>query len=382
MAGSVADMLVGSALQSADKAPDISGAIESGAGLAMKIQQMKQSQQALEQKKQDQELAKFEKVGSWFDMYSKMPEGPAKKSFGDNFIKNGINALGVGDKFHPLNQEMILKDSKLAGAITDGIRRGKYDRAILGDPEKLAAAYPELIKDADANAVAALAGDYRDTFDKAAEDNYKESQSNYRNHETAQAAMNKQIQEQTAAPLVDEAKKVRADHLKFGESGQAKAEADLAKLRKSVAYFKEQSEKKSGSTGTFATAAASRVGLLGLKDPKLKVAIDDARAVINLKDGLDSQFARAEAEQQYSMRGPDPDLPPKENYTRAKEQLAAGEAAYKGKIAQFKRFGLIKDAPKKSFKDLSPSAQNEIIQHQMRQTGKSEDEVRKILGAK
>lgn len=140
-----------------------------GAQLAERQQQAQAAQAALQQKKQELELAKYEKVGSWFEAASKMPDGPDKKAFKENFIPNGIQAMGLQDKIHPMVLEMMTKNSKLATGVISAIRNREVPVSALGDPETIAKEYPHLLRLGSAQEIAALSAEYPTEFGKAEE---------------------------------------------------------------------------------------------------------------------------------------------------------------------------------------------------------------------
>lgn len=94
-------MLVGSALQSSDSAPNIGGAIESGVGLAMKIQQVKQGQEQLAQQKEMNEFMKLDKVtGAIETGLTKVPK-KAQAAYFKGIRDNVAGKLGytISDSF-------------------------------------------------------------------------------------------------------------------------------------------------------------------------------------------------------------------------------------------------------------------------------------------
>lgn len=140
-----------------------------GAQLAERQQKAQEFQQQLKQKQQELELAKYDKVGSWFDAASKMPDGPDKKAFKENFIPNGIQAMGLQDKIHPMVLDMMTKNSKLATGVISAIRNKEVPVSALGDPETIARKYPNLLRLGSAQEIAALAAEYPTEFGKAEE---------------------------------------------------------------------------------------------------------------------------------------------------------------------------------------------------------------------
>ncbi len=103
---------------------------------------------AHQQKQQENQDAKWQKVGGWFETYSKMPKGAAKTAFGKEFIPNGINALGMSDNFNPTSLKMLMGDDKLGAYVINEVREGRMSQSDVDrgarDPEFLAT----LMKDA------------------------------------------------------------------------------------------------------------------------------------------------------------------------------------------------------------------------------------------
>lgn len=116
-----------------------------GASLALERERMQQGKQQLEQKKEELQLAKLEKVGGWFEVASKMEDGPAKKAFVSKFIPNGINALGVNDAFHPVSLEMLQGNPLVVKYAVNEIRQGRLDPSKLygamANPDQAALLY-------------------------------------------------------------------------------------------------------------------------------------------------------------------------------------------------------------------------------------------------
>lgn len=143
---SIAEQLLAGAAQTAQTAPDFAGGIQKGAQLAESIAQVQQRREQLEQQKQQVQQQKFEKVGQWLTDYSKMPEGPAKKAFGNKFIPTGIGALGLGDKIDPTIIDMSKSDPTFAAFLVSNVRRGDLSVADLTNPDKVASLYAKVGK--------------------------------------------------------------------------------------------------------------------------------------------------------------------------------------------------------------------------------------------
>lgn len=278
------EQLMGAAIDSTDpaKAVDFAGAYQKGAALAQQKQALMHKQEELKQKAAENEMQKFSKVGEWMDTYNKMAEGPAKKVFGDKFITSGIKALGLEEKIHPLNQEMMIKDSRLAGAITKGIRDGKYDISILGDPDKMSQAYPELVKDNAAEDVAALTGTYRETFDKAEAERGQRAATKENAQIVAQGQAQRAIDEDNRKPDVEEGKKVSALYTEWTKEG---GDAGAASRIKKLTDARNKLKNKEVILGDWKTqlpygtdpAVTSRI------NKKVKALSDDVQSTLNVK---------------------------------------------------------------------------------------------------
>lgn len=139
MAGLAETMLQGAIESTAPNAgPDIIGSYTKGAELAVHQEKIQQAMAANAQKQQDLKLAKFEKIGGWLETYAKMPEGGMKKTFGEDFIPNGIAGIGMDKEFHPLVQKMIVKEPQLGAFIVNEVKSGNLSVSALNDPEQIA----------------------------------------------------------------------------------------------------------------------------------------------------------------------------------------------------------------------------------------------------
>lgn len=143
MGDSIADMLVSGSMKSAQETgSNFLGGLKTGAGLATAISNMQTQRAEIEQKKQDIQLKKYDKVGSWFETASKMEDGPAKKAFVNEYIPKGIEAIGLGKAFDPTSLKMLQGDSAGTKFLIDQVRKGQLDASALynagKDPEAAA----------------------------------------------------------------------------------------------------------------------------------------------------------------------------------------------------------------------------------------------------
>lgn len=145
MAG-FADMFIQQAMAQNEQAhnPNAGSGFMEGAQLAQHAEQLQQQQQQLKQRQQELQMAKLDKVGNWFEQAAKMDDGPTKKAFLNNYVPNGINALGLQDVFHPDSLKMAQTEPMALMYMRTKVQQDpNYLTDTLlpaaGDPEKFAA---------------------------------------------------------------------------------------------------------------------------------------------------------------------------------------------------------------------------------------------------
>lgn len=147
---SIMDMINQSA-QAAQTAPDITGAVHSGVQLAQAVQNIQSQRAEIENKKQQLDLSKWERLAQMGQIFKDMPEGPNKQSFSRDVFPAAMDAL-IGDKIHPMNKSMVSKDPSymtyLMKQHSDGLRSLDEIKQRAGDPELMAEdmASPDFIK--------------------------------------------------------------------------------------------------------------------------------------------------------------------------------------------------------------------------------------------
>ena len=77
-------------------------------------------------------------ISGWYEIASKMPEGKDRNAFVNSFIPEGINALGLGDKIHPVTTEMFQGNPNLARYMANEIRAGRMNYSDLMHPDRIA----------------------------------------------------------------------------------------------------------------------------------------------------------------------------------------------------------------------------------------------------
>jgi len=397
----IAQMLV----QSADQGIEQSGAnLKAGADLAQTAMNIQNQRAQIEQQKQQLELQKVEKVGSWYEQAAKMPEGAARKAFIKNYIPQGINALGLGDKIHPVAQEMLAAEPLMPAYLKSKIQSGeiKYADALsaLSDPEKLASFM-------DASKLAQFGGQEElkrtvNEFGTALADADKfaasEEGKSYRQKLAADAAMGKQIQGQDAAPEVDRKKKVGELFVAFkAAGGEAGAKSRLAKLREVRAAL-ENGDVKFGTAFKNIPYGAN-LDVLARIDPKAKALIDTVRSSINVKMRTGDPNPTENQINQIYNQAIDPRLSNDENMKKLDKEIEAESNSYQSAVEQFSADGYMKrsakksgggggakfspnDAQKKQFQGMPPDEQMKALQGLAAKFDVDLSVVKKALGVK
>lgn len=135
----LAELLVSGTQEAGQKnTPDLLEGASKGIELASHIQNMQAQRQKLEQQKAEALQAKFAKVGDWIETAAKMPDGQAKKAFVNNYIPNGIAALGLNDKIDPTVLKMLSADPNFGTFLVSEIQKGNTDTGILASPDGMA----------------------------------------------------------------------------------------------------------------------------------------------------------------------------------------------------------------------------------------------------
>lgn len=143
---SLAEMVAGNAIEQAEKPGPSASLLQGyhqGAQLAMQQEKLQNEHAQLQQKAQEFQVAKWEKAGKLFDMYGKMPEGPAKKTFGTKVIPANLSVMGMSQEMNPAVADMMQTDPELGvflqAKISDGTLKLPDVIAATKDSEKFAA---------------------------------------------------------------------------------------------------------------------------------------------------------------------------------------------------------------------------------------------------
>lgn len=381
--------------------------IAQGAELALKAEQIQQQKQKLAQDQEAIKATRYDKLNTFLDTASKMPEGKAKQAYVNKFIPNAIRAFGLENEIDPVAVQMAQGEPVMGAYLKAELESGRMTLAQVtqaySDPDMMAKLIPNATQYG-----AGLSSAFRSTVDANIEDLSKagkfateESNKTERSRIEAQQQMARQKDTQLSAGDVEVRKKIAADFAKFQSSGGlSSAEAKIKKLQK--AYDDLNSGRVKTGSAVKAVAGALTGGMsTSIVDPKLKAVIDASRSSINLKGSLDSQFSAKEAEQQYSQRTIDPALPTKDNATRvkamleeAKQDLANATAAFEAQGFQVKRGKAAPTAPvNKNLKNDSITADprittavgivkgmaKDVAINGLKRKGFTDDEIAKVL---
>jgi polyhydroxyalkanoate synthesis regulator phasin len=379
----LSEMLVGSVLESSQKAPDLVGAVSKGAELGLHVQQVQMQRQQLEAAKQQAEQQKFEKIGSWYETAAKMPEGSVRKAFISNYIPNGIKALGVEDRFDPTAIQMLNSDPNFASFITNEIRNGRTDMSILTRPDSMAelAASPEYKQFGGLEALKGAVEEYRPKIEAAQAERIAAVEAQQRAEATATASLNKQIQGQQAAGEVEARKDI-------GKLWSAyKASGGEAGTRKRVEALRGAISKLQNNEIKFGTIEkkvpyGSTLDVLARTDEKAKALVDQVHSSIDIKQRTGDPNPTQAQIDAIRSQAIDPRLSNSENIKKLQAEIDKELLTDKNARSEFIAGGFLKQPATKKFSALSSSDQAAIINALMTKNGKNEAEVRKELEGK
>jgi hypothetical protein len=236
-----ASQILGIASQTAQNQPDLVGAVSKGADLAQHISNIQTQREQIEQKKQEIEMQRIEKVGSLFETAGKMPEGKARNAFMKNYIPNAIKALGMGDKIDLTVQEMMMAEPTvvpyLKASLTDGSLTMPQLYEAMQDPEKMALLMTQtnLDKFGGQEALRSAMSEYPEALGKAYEKGTLEGNKMDRAHVVQQGQNYRQGNQISEAGNIEYSKKMGSVAAKLnGEGGAAGATKTIGNLKKSL----------------------------------------------------------------------------------------------------------------------------------------------------
>lgn len=228
MAG-IADMIVSSALESAQKAPDISGSITKGAELAQTIENTRLARQKLDQAKAENQLQKYSKVTDLIKIAHESKDPAIANSLWKHAIPKTVKALGTEDAFTEEFLETAAKSPETREKVL-GYQLEIQEKIAGGMPASQAVAeIVPLISDP-----AARAALDTDRIIKAQETAAAEKQLNARNERTAQSQERRQDKAQGFTAGQADKTNAEAFSKKLVELGLPSIKTTLGKLDSKV----------------------------------------------------------------------------------------------------------------------------------------------------
>lgn len=281
-------MIAQSALQntSAAATPDAVGSFQKGAQLAQERIKLQQAQAKNKQDLQQLQFAKIEKLGSFFDLAAKMPEGGAKQAFIKDYIPNYVNAVGLGDVINPTSLKMMQADPAVSAFIKSSVQRGTLDLnqvlSSLGNPDQLARLVQETGLEASAEAIEGAVRANLGELSEAGKFQTEQANSNRRSEDQIRAA---QVRQQTEIASTGE-KAVASNAAKlFTDFQGAGGAAGMTKAEKALSDAIEELRSGKVKTGNFAAKVpwGGDVRVLARTNPKLKALMDRVLSTQNIK---------------------------------------------------------------------------------------------------
>ena len=318
-----------------------------GAEIAEAYEKAKQNRALLEQKKQEIQLAKIDKVGHGFEVGSKIDNPQQQKAYMNGYMPNLVNALGLNDLFHPDSFKMAQAEPL---AITYMKTRTQDDPAYLTNTLLPAAAdagkFAELLASneykqfkAEQLTQASLqesVGALKKEFDKGRTEQNKTA----RTQLVADAAGTRQDKDIGATGSKELAKKtaVAYDTYKNG-GGQAAAQKSIQAFQEAVTAL-ESGEVKFGTLAKSLPYGATEQ-VLSRTDPKAKALMDKVRGAINMRERLADPNPTAIQVDAILSRAIDPRLNNAENVKKLRAELTQMRQADDNRVKEFRRQGLL-----------------------------------------
>jgi NACalpha-BTF3-like transcription factor len=379
---SIAEMLVGSTIQQAQKAPDITGAVESGAKLAQTAEQIKMQRQQMEDRKQEVQMQKANSIVDTIKIAAQSKDRNLRNFMLKKVVPGKVAALGMDKFFTPETLEMLQSSDEVQKKVLglqlqldQQVRSGEitgaeaYQRAqsVLSNPEELAMLDTDQIFEAQKFSAS-------------------EEGKGFRAQMVAEAAMAKQrdTQESTAKVTLARNTANRYDDYLAG-GGKSGMESSLRLLEDAAKSLETGQVTTGGITtkipGFRSDAVQSEI------NPKLLEARTQAQAALNtvLRATLGAQFTEKEGERLLNQVWDDK-LAPAVNARKIRAKIRELRENLKNSEKAFVKAGLMteeaaQEKKKTTFKDISPAAQKVAIELYMKQKNVSEKEARKALGA-
>jgi hypothetical protein len=383
----VADMLLQQGFKNASEVPDVAGAMTKGAQLAESINQIQLSRAQFEQQKQQQYVAKIEKFSSLYETAAKLPPGSARNNLYKTVIPKTRDALGLQAEFPDDSLQMINSAPEVIGYLKAKVEAGDMTLPQLlqsmQDPQWIADNIPAALQEKAGQDLTPQVTDSMESLQAAESTRIQQAATKENARIMAQNREQAAIAADERAPDVDLRKKVNADYRTWTTGGGSAAYNSYRDILKRSIKKLENNEVVLGTKGKkIGSTLASDETSLAWLDEDAKVLLDDIRGGVSIKEKTGDPNPTEMQVNRILGQIIDPKLSNKANISKMKDALKKSEMDEKTKLNEFSKYiPGVKAAPKKSFQDLSATAQKEVVAATMQRTGKSEAEVRKMLGA-
>ncbi len=350
---SIADMLVGSALENSTKVPDYAGSLQKGVQLGLQIQEVKLNRQKLEQTKAENSLQKYSKVTDLIKIAHESKDPAIANSLWKHAIPKTVKALGADDAFTDEFLETAAKSPETREKVL-GYQLEIQNRLNNLQPgDSPAAAVSEII--ATISDPAARASLDTDRIVKALEVKAGEEQMNKRNQVTADAALGKQIQAQQETGNVEVRKKTGDAYSTWKNGGGASAREKTREI------FNKAIKKLSNNEVVFGTKFKNIPWVgnpekLPIADKAAKAFLDDIRGGISIKEKTGDPNPTQTQIDSIMSRVIDPRLDNFQNIEKLKTELNAMDADTKDKLNSFVQQGFMKPEEMSVKKTKGPAA--------------------------
>lgn len=334
----ITQMMLQQGFESANNVPDIGGAIQKGAQLAQTMETIQHNRALLEQQKAEVRERKIKEVSDDL-LKAKNLSGKALTGY-RKFLANKITTYKVEDVFDPDTVEMVT-------ASPDNIDRLEV---IIDNVQTGSSTFAEAVEQLkNQNMFYDITPDKMKELRKASEIATNDKTQKQIAEDNRIASMNKQIQAQNAAPVVDQEKKIREIHTKLNAAGgNAAIDKTLATLEEIYA----QMEKGEVKTGGFIKGLVGKSGTAqAALDAKTKIAKDAVLGAVPMKELLADPNPTVWQIQSAQGRVWDDALPTAENKRRVKALIEEVKANRKNANNEFRKYKLTTDTATKAPKE-------------------------------
>lgn len=331
---SFAEIISGSALS--QEAPDIAGAYQKGAAIAVEREKLQNSRAQLEQQRLQLEVTKDNKIMDTIKVMNSTKD-PATRRMLAKTLENKVRMYGREEVYTPETIQMM-KDSEEARGKLLGFRMWAEDQMKQGNMTM--SEYHKQVHMMSSDPELLLQTDY-DRMLKAAE--FAEDQEQKTRRTYLMAGLRQDAEDVKFSRTATRKSKevIGKDHAMFQKMGLADFEKKIPALDQLI----KDMESGKIETGTGAILAATQAPFVGgdaalaKVAPEVKAAMDQVRGFVNLKGQMDSQFGDKAMNEAFA-RAFDPNLKTEFNIEKLKAMRANVLSSAVSQINAFRNEGL------------------------------------------